>query len=296
MYNALPPTCVLSCSCLPVDLSRRIEYCQTADDFYSTMGCLTQEMLEHNLINPTELMQVVDQSHIFDFLHKDIFLGLVNRLLSFSVSIRRFTPWQCFPSPSWLSSERNTPTTSLHSLHQSKPMEGLFCTQRFDSLFSFVLLKLPCRVKLVLQCHRCAYIFHKYCKRQRTMPTPSMLMVFSSHSGGLGSWESDDDADIDDEDSVVAALGCLGPLGGLLAPELQRYQKHLKGQCKLQHRIYMVNHGEQTRTVAKWFQTNRCPTPFILCRPQFESKYKQSLICFLQTNPYFLLLQQLEQT
>lgn len=37
---------------------RRIEYCQTADEFYSTMGCLTQEMLEHNLIDPTELMQV----------------------------------------------------------------------------------------------------------------------------------------------------------------------------------------------------------------------------------------------
>lgn len=49
-------------------------------------------------------------------------------------------------------------------------------------------------------------------------------------SGGLGSWESDDDADMDDEDSVVTALGCLGPLGGLLAPELQRYQKHLKGR------------------------------------------------------------------
>lgn len=58
-----------------------------------------------------------------------------------------------------------------------------------------------------------------------------IVMMFSSRSGGLGSWESDDDADIDDEDSVVTALGCLGPLGGLLAPELQRYQKHLKGRC-----------------------------------------------------------------
>lgn len=46
--------CLLS----PLSLSRRIEYCQTADDFYSTMGCLTQEMLEHNLIDPAELMQV----------------------------------------------------------------------------------------------------------------------------------------------------------------------------------------------------------------------------------------------
>lgn len=38
---------------------RRIEYCQTADEFYSTMGCLTQEMLEHNLMDPAELMQVL---------------------------------------------------------------------------------------------------------------------------------------------------------------------------------------------------------------------------------------------
>lgn len=52
-------------------------------------------------------------------------------------------------------------------------------------------------------------------------------------SGGLSSWESDDDADMDDEDSMVTALGCLGPLGGLLAPELQRYQKQLKGGCSL---------------------------------------------------------------
>lgn len=37
---------------------RRIEECQTADEFYSTMGCLTQEMLEHNLIDSNELMQV----------------------------------------------------------------------------------------------------------------------------------------------------------------------------------------------------------------------------------------------
>jgi len=52
----------------------------------------------------------------------------------------------------------------------------------------------------------------------------------SSPSGVAGSWESDEDADMDDEDSVVTALGCLGPLGGLLAPELQRYHRHIKGQ------------------------------------------------------------------
>lgn len=45
----------------------------------------------------------------------------------------------------------------------------------------------------------------------------------------MGGWESDDDADMDEDDSVVTALGCLGPLGGLLAPELQRYHRHLKG-------------------------------------------------------------------
>lgn len=49
----------------------------------------------------------------------------------------------------------------------------------------------------------------------------------------MSSWESDDDADMDDEDAMVTALGCLGPLGGLLAPELQRYQKQLKGGCSL---------------------------------------------------------------
>uniref|UniRef100_A0A673FIF7 TBC1 domain family, member 30 n=1 Tax=Sinocyclocheilus rhinocerous TaxID=307959 RepID=A0A673FIF7_9TELE len=40
-------------------LGERIEECQTADEFYSTMGCLTQEMLEHNLIDSNDLMQCV---------------------------------------------------------------------------------------------------------------------------------------------------------------------------------------------------------------------------------------------
>ncbi|XP_040886571.1 TBC1 domain family member 30 isoform X2 [Toxotes jaculatrix] len=48
-------------------LGERIEYCQTADEFYSTMGCLTQEMLEHNLIDPTELMQEVYSMAVFPF-------------------------------------------------------------------------------------------------------------------------------------------------------------------------------------------------------------------------------------
>ncbi|KAJ0056879.1 hypothetical protein NL108_000673 [Boleophthalmus pectinirostris] len=123
-------------------LGERIEYCQTADDFYSTMGCLTQEMLEHNLIDPADLMHEV-----------------------YSMAV--------FPFP------------------------------------------------------QLAELREKYTYNITPFPTS----VKSNGSGGLGSWESDDDADMDDEDAMVTALGCLGPLGGLLAPELQRYQKHLKGQC-----------------------------------------------------------------
>ncbi|CAB1424550.1 unnamed protein product [Pleuronectes platessa] len=122
-------------------LGERIEFCQSADEFYSTMGCLTQEMLEHNLIEPAELMQEV-----------------------YSMAV--------FPFP------------------------------------------------------QLAELREKYTYNITPFPTA----VKSNGSGGLGSWESDDDADMDDEDSVVTALGCLGPLGGLLAPELQRYQKHLKDQ------------------------------------------------------------------
>lgn len=122
-------------------LGERIEYCQTADEFYSTMGCLTQEMLERNLIDPTEVMHEV-----------------------YSMAV--------FPFPQ-LTELREKYTYNI---------------------------------------------------------TPFPTSVKSNGSGGLGSWESDDDADMDDEDAMVTALGCLGPLGGLLAPELQRYQKHLKDQ------------------------------------------------------------------
>ncbi|KAJ0012642.1 hypothetical protein NQD34_016976 [Periophthalmus magnuspinnatus] len=122
-------------------LGERIEYCQTADDFYSTMGCLTQEMLEHNLIDPADLMHEV-----------------------YSMAV--------FPFP------------------------------------------------------QLAELREKYTYNITPFPTS----VKSNGSVGLGNWESDDDADMDDEDTMVTALGCLGPLGGLLAPELQRYQKHLKDQ------------------------------------------------------------------
>ncbi|XP_040005287.1 TBC1 domain family member 30 isoform X2 [Xiphias gladius] len=135
-------------------LGERIEYCQTADEFYSTMGCLTQEMLEHNLIDPAELMQEV-----------------------YSMAV--------FPFP------------------------------------------------------QLAELREKYTYNITPFPTS----VKSNGSGGLGSWESDDDADMDDEDSVVTALGCLGPLGGLLAPELQRYQKHIKDQRAEQGNIAELSPG-----------------------------------------------------
>ncbi|XP_029968787.1 TBC1 domain family member 30 isoform X2 [Salarias fasciatus] len=135
-------------------LGERIEYCQTADEFYSTMGCLTQEMLEHHLIDSTELMQEV-----------------------YSMAV--------FPFP------------------------------------------------------QLAELREKYTYNITPFPTS----VKSNGSGGLGSWESDDDADMDDEDSVVTALGCLGPLGGLLAPELQRYQKHLKDQRAEQRNIGELSPG-----------------------------------------------------
>ncbi|XP_060759132.1 TBC1 domain family member 30 isoform X2 [Neoarius graeffei] len=122
-------------------LSERIEECQTADEFYSTMGCLTQEMLEDNLIDSNELMQTV-----------------------YAMST--------FPFP------------------------------------------------------QLAELREKYTYNITPFPAP----VKANGSQGLHGWESDDDGDMDDEDSIVTALGCLGPLGGLLAPEIQRYQKHLKEQ------------------------------------------------------------------
>ncbi|XP_035384512.1 TBC1 domain family member 30 isoform X1 [Electrophorus electricus] len=123
-------------------LGERIEECQTADEFYSTMGCLTQEMLEHNLIDSNELMQTV-----------------------YSMAV--------FPLP------------QLTELREK---------------YTYNITPFPAPVKA------------------------------NGSSQGLYGWESDDDGDMDDEDSVITALGCLGPLGGLLAPEIQRYQKHLKEQ------------------------------------------------------------------
>ncbi|XP_045074824.1 TBC1 domain family member 30 isoform X2 [Coregonus clupeaformis] len=121
-------------------LGERIENCQTADHFYSTMGWITQEMLENSLVDCSHLMQTV-----------------------YSMAV--------FPFP------------------------------------------------------QLAELREKYTYNITPFPTSN-----PNGSGGLGDWEGDEDVE-DDEDAVVtAALGCLGPLGGLLAPELQRYQRHIKDQ------------------------------------------------------------------
>uniref|UniRef100_A0A674JM60 TBC1 domain family member 30 n=1 Tax=Terrapene triunguis TaxID=2587831 RepID=A0A674JM60_9SAUR len=62
--------------------------------------------------------------------------------------------------------------------------------------------------------------------------TPFPAAVKStSVSGRLGrTRDSDEENDLDDEDSVANAVGCLGPFSGLLAPELQKYQKQIKDQ------------------------------------------------------------------
>lgn len=135
-------------------LGERIEDCQTADEFYSIMGVLTQEMLEQNLVHPAELMQEV-----------------------YSMAV--------FPFP------------------------------------------------------QLAELREKYTYNITPFPTAAK----SSASSGPGGWDSEEDVDVDDEDSVVTALGCLGPLGGLLAPELQRYQKHLKEQRAEQGSIAELSPG-----------------------------------------------------
>ncbi|KAM9581748.1 TBC1 domain family member 30 isoform 1-T1 [Guaruba guarouba] len=124
-------------------LGEQIECCETADEFYSTMGKLTQEMLEDCLIDSNELMQTV------------------------------YTMAQ-FPFP------------QLAELREK---------------YTYNITPFPATVKS------------------------------TSLSGRLGrTRDSDEENDLDDEDSIANAIGCLGPLSGFLAPELQKYQKQVKDQ------------------------------------------------------------------
>ncbi|EDL24414.1 mCG10118, isoform CRA_b [Mus musculus] len=119
----------------------RIECCETADEFYGTMGRLTQEMLEQDLLQSHELMQTV-----------------------YSMAP--------FPFP------------QLAELREK---------------YTYNITPFPATIK----------------------PTS----VSGRHSKAR---DSDDENGPDDEDAVASAVGCLGPLSGLLAPELQKYQKQIK--------------------------------------------------------------------
>ncbi|XP_058164353.1 TBC1 domain family member 30 isoform X1 [Dasypus novemcinctus] len=122
-------------------LGEQIECCETADEFYSTMGRLTQEMLENDLLESHELMQTV-----------------------YSMAP--------FPFP------------QLAELREK---------------YTYNITPFPATVKA------------------------------TSISGRHGkARDSDEENDLDDEDAIVNALGCLGPFSGLLAPELQKYQKQIK--------------------------------------------------------------------
>ncbi|KAM9673744.1 TBC1 domain family member 30 isoform 2-T2 [Trichechus inunguis] len=122
-------------------LGEQIECCETADEFYSTMGHLTQEMLENDLLESHELMQTV-----------------------YSMAP--------FPFP------------QLAELREK---------------YTYNITPFPATVKV------------------------------TSVSGRHGKVrDSDEENDPDDEDAIANAVGCLGPFSGLLAPELQKYQKQIK--------------------------------------------------------------------
>ncbi|XP_053572833.1 TBC1 domain family member 30 [Bombina bombina] len=122
-------------------LGEQIECCQNADDFYSTMGRLTQEMLEDDLIDSNELMQTV-----------------------YSMAQ--------FPFP------------------------------------------------------QLAELREKYTYNITPFPAPVKSASFSGRSSKMR--DSDEENEVDEDDLNANSFGCLAPFTGLLVPELQRYQKHIK--------------------------------------------------------------------
>ncbi|XP_077121318.1 TBC1 domain family member 30 isoform X2 [Ranitomeya variabilis] len=124
-------------------LGEQIECCQNADEFYSAMGRLTQEMLEDNLIDSNELMQTV-----------------------YSMAT--------FPFP------------------------------------------------------QLAELREKYTYNITPFPAPVKSASFSGHPSKMQ--DSDEENDIDDDDINANSVGCLGPFGGFLTPELLKYQKQIRDQ------------------------------------------------------------------
>ncbi|XP_015338540.1 TBC1 domain family member 30 isoform X2 [Marmota marmota marmota] len=128
-------------------LGEQIECCETADEFYGTMGRLTQEMLENDLLQSHELMQTV-----------------------YSMAP--------FPFP------------------------------------------------------QLAELREKYTYNITPFPATAKPTSVSGRHGKVR--DSDEENDPDDEDAIVDAVGCLGPFSGLLAPELQKYQKQMKEPNEVQ--------------------------------------------------------------
>ncbi|XP_048355595.1 TBC1 domain family member 30 isoform X2 [Sphaerodactylus townsendi] len=122
-------------------LGEQIDCCETADEFYGTMGRLTQEMLEDNLIDSNELMQTV-----------------------YSMAQ--------FPFP------------------------------------------------------QLAELREKY--TYNITPFPASVKSTESRLGRTR--DSDEENDLDDEDSIANAIGCLGPFSGFLSPELQKFKEHNEEQ------------------------------------------------------------------
>ncbi|KAF3826044.1 hypothetical protein GH733_006158 [Mirounga leonina] len=150
-------------------LGEQIECCETADEFYSTMGRLTQEMLENDLLESHELMQVSGQHGPTS--------GNLGRYvwpaLRFSCSLDH---------------------KSIYNL----------------TVYSMAPFPFP----------QLAELREKY--TYNITPFPATVKP-TSVSG-----DSDEENDPDDEDAIANAVGCLGPFSGLLAPELQKYQKQIK--------------------------------------------------------------------
>lgn len=129
-------------------LGEQIESCETADEFYSTMGRLTQEMLEQDLLESHDLMQTV-----------------------YSMAP--------FPFP------------------------------------------------------QLAELREKYTYNITPFPATMKPTSVSGRHGKIR--DSDEENDPDDEDAIANAVGCLGPFSGLLAPELQKYQKQIKAASTESH-------------------------------------------------------------
>ncbi|XP_034858111.1 TBC1 domain family member 30 isoform X1 [Mirounga leonina] len=164
-------------------LGEQIECCETADEFYSTMGRLTQEMLENDLLESHELMQacLLLKSSSSDA------ISFVEHSLRVS--------------------------TKIISHFSESPWHFLYTSLTVYSMAPFPFPQL-------------AELREKYTYNITPFPATVKPTSVSGRHGKVR--DSDEENDPDDEDAIANAVGCLGPFSGLLAPELQKYQKQIK--------------------------------------------------------------------